>query len=712
MTAAPKLDTSGQADLEANLQEAIGIIDAGLDATDGEVDVTVMRDALSVLEAEFRDRPEFENVIKQGHVKLVRTHLLGTFLDEGAKLTKNIGDKEEDELSGELQQVLINIRVELDKVLRAAQQAAPSVAAQQTVAPVAAPEPTPVAPVVTPTPTTPVAPPAPTVKKLMTGPELRDASGKMMQSVLEDSGLYKPEYEDWKANPVSEALLRLIANLSATELAELGKFLRQPSKGYLPTEAEQYASKSPKEVEILIAGQDKAIKLLERQIQELKDSRGKGSISTERVQTKADIAKALTDLNAAEDLKGHMEIGLAHQKGAMRYQSVEQVMYMTGVWMAEKKLKDKEITDMPSELDIYNDMHTRIEDAKRGTEQKETWGLFKPRLTLILETITDKNAHLKEIGTEKMKELASSWNDRAKVEVWLKNVEGTDEYKMEKVMPPLIAYLQLAVREGLSSNVPGISGKHAENLLKHLKALRHKHAKTKVAETLGPNASEQEKMTAYFNEITKMTMSEEEINRNAITMGTGWNVMKKGGKLGLATLGGLLWGVKKIAGGAGSIGKGGVGVLGGGFKGVGKWLKGWSPESKAGVERGAKRAVFAGMVGAGAVAAGLALSPAALVAMPAVFAPEIWSKRKEIGSTVGKAGILGGAVTFAGITMPLLLIPGYARWIVKKHGEYGQRLDDKIYGPSRYTESAKPKPASKPAKAANDDEYKKKEEAA
>ncbi len=621
------------------LIEALNVIDTALETGDTHE----IEDAVKILEGDYYLDSKALNTLKKGRISLIRSDI--------SRATKGIENLSE--MSPE--QFLIEARNRIESTLisqPAANQAPPADKATRPIQSHSNPEPN----------TTTESKPD---KELMTYNKLSEKVNPIIQSVLEDSSLFEINSDKNKSNPVSLALLKKLSFLDENELAELGTFLKQPGEAYLPKEANEFVDKPTKEIEMLVAGANKEIRQWQAQINELKDSRKTGKLKPEeRKEIGEEITRLMNEINDKEQAKEYMEMSLAHQKGGMQYNTVEQVMYMAAMWIEQQKPG----VSSKSELDIYNEVHRQIEDEKRGREPIKTWGLFKPRLSLILETIAEKNAHLNEAGADTVKELAGAWNDKGKVEVWLKDIEGTDEYKMDKIVPPLIGYLQLAVREGLSNNTPGVASKHAENLLKHLKSLRHEHAKKRVKDSLGPNASKTDKMTAYFNEITNMTVSEQDISREHITMNTGYKMIGKGAKVGLGALGALWWGAKKAGGLTGKL-----------AVGAGKQLENLSKENKQGVERGLKRAVYAGTMAAGAIATGMTLGPASLLAMPFVFAPEMNKYKRDFASLTGKAAITAGTISAAIITMPALLIPRYSKWLLKNNKSLGGKWDSFVY---------------------------------
>ncbi len=655
----------------ALLTEALKIIEEGLedDVNASSVD---MRAALGELEDHFGENTDFFDTILKGNVAVFRNEL------------NNILEGAED--TDELKNMLEIIRDQLSGVLHQEAPEEPGIhdsSAQDSTH-------------------------ATGQNVQIMKQAIESRLGDFMKAVLEENGLYKPN-----SDPVSMALVTMFLdeNLDLSDIDRLQTFLQKPN-AFMPEEAIQYKDKSSDELKAMIANSDNDIQNFDDQISDNKEKgKYKGLSKDERTNYNKEYIDLLGQKRAINREKSALEFALQFKGGLRRYKSVEQIMYMSRIWLGNEHKES-----LPSELDIMIEMESKIDEARSlkdsaharlmkknlenvkneltsaihtGDKNKEaeltkekmqlekmlsdevageSWGILRPRLTLILETIAEKNAHLNKVGTDKLKSLAKCWGDKGKVEIWLDDLEGTEEYKMTKVVPPLIAYLQITVREKLASNVPVISGKHAEGLLQNLKIIRHEKAKKSVADKLGENATGVDAMTAYFAEIAKMTVNEQEITKEHMSRSPYWKLGGKGVKLGGK---GIFYGGKY--GGKSIIGIGGAlfGLAKFGVRSAKKtteWIQGWSDDTKQGVTRSALRGMCAGVLGAGVAMAGLATIPAAaLIAMPAVFTPEFIKHREIIAKRGAQvAGVSGRTALYAGKLGILGLTGGLAvfsnRW--------------------------------------------------
>ena len=671
MGAAP--DLQNRADIQddqAVLQEAMAIVDAGFEEG-ANASVDDMRAALGELEEHFGENPAVFDAVLKGNVSVFRGEL------------NNVLEGAEDAES--LRNMLEGVRNQVQDALT--QPTEPSVQAAST--------------------QESTEPSGQNVQIMRQA--IESGLGDMMQAVLEKKDLFKPD-----SDAASKALVTMLLDegLDQSDIDRLQAFLQKPS-AFLPEDAAKYKGESSNALRAMIASADSDMQDLADQISDKKDEKNKANIfgKDERATLRQEVTDLLKKKRERKKEKAAMEFALQFKGGTRRYDSIEQVMYMTRLWLGNERNED-----LPSELDIMKEMESKIDEArtmedsrrarrlkkkldavendlaaavKAGDKKEETkltkrkvklekkiaeevagesWGILKPRLTLILETIAEKNAYLGKIGADNLKELANNWDDKGKVEVWLNDLEGTDEHKMNKVVPPLIAYLQIAVREGLASNVPLISGKHAEGLLKHLKTIRHEKAKKLVAEKLGENATGVDAMTAYFAEIAKMTANEQEITKEHLSKSPYWKLGGKGARIGgKGIYYGGKYGGKFLLGIAGALLC--LAKFGGrGAKKATEWVQDWDDDTKQGVTRGALRGVCAGVVGAGVAVAGLATLPvAALIAMPAVFTPEFIKHREAIAkggkkalNAGGRTALYAGKLGLLGLTGGLALFS--SRW--------------------------------------------------
>ncbi|MBU1682854.1 hypothetical protein KJ742_02825, partial [Patescibacteria group bacterium] len=525
----------------------------------------------------------------------------------------------------------------------------------------------------------------------MTGPRLQREISKIMNEVLSDPQLFKPD-----SDPVSRAIQVLITR-EVTEgrldLDELKGFLQKPGAIVNARVNELVDNNNRTQLKQLLTRTRREQNKLKDDIDDARSQKTK-----DRVKLSTDELSALdgqiddlrTRLNESEDEITRITTAIDLKAGNLRYKSTMQALSMIRLHIAQ------ESGESPSDLGIMQDVDNLIAQQteaiyKQGFLNKAgrvvyefltVGGLFKPTLNETLITLGKKAPEFESIGPEKMAVLAKSWNNETGVQSWIDGLKDNVDVKMTKTVPALIAYLEAALRNGNITYVNGNSLATFEGLIKHLKTARHNYITDKVADKIGPDMDDVDRMKLYFQELQRATIDQSKIDLRVIR-NAGW------GRGAVKTLGSA--GVLGLAAGATAIGGpltgalAAVGLAGGAVSGY-KSIADADPKKKEMYGRVTKRALATTSIMCGAAAIGGGLSTVALpailggatlsAALPisllagsalgigGVFSPELYQYREQIKKAAGVGGkgayLFGrGAVRFASIPLSPILISRY-----------------------------------------------------
>lgn len=471
-----------------------------------------------------------------------------------------------------------------------------------------------------------------------------DKIEKFMSEILREGDKYIVKGK--LKNPACLAIQKLIKEeIGIYGINDLKNFLQKP-KIKLTEEAKKYREENTiKKLESLIKEQQYTIDDL---VQRAK----KAKLSDEEVKT------ILEEKRKETNKKEHMELALSSMKEKIQYKTPLHVLAMINFYLEKG---DKEEVSSYLDVNILKKTEEQIQEQRESISDSfsrkainfVTFGLIKPSLKNILETLGTKENILKKIGKEKMHELANL-KEESDVKEWLRNLDGGKEHAYNEVLPLLIAYLEMAIRGGRMSYINTVSMGSAEKLLKHLRAVRIDHYANEIE---GENGSEIDLMNKYFGKMNKSILTEQEVSKKIISDPTYWR-LAFGAISGAAV--GLTGGLALAGFATAGLGAGfGTLTAGGAVRSLGKDL---DPESKKSVRRGVVRSLVAGTLATGAAFLGAGLA-APLLALPGLFSPELFKYRKQIKDKTVKgtkivAPKAGKAAIFSLKTIPkFILVP-------------------------------------------------------
>ena len=369
------------------------------------------------------------------------------------------------------------------------------------------------------------------------------------------------------------------------------------------------------------------IEAKDEEIADMRSELGGRSVKIDRDKLRSDLKLARTKRDALKNKNKKLQVLLDLKDGTIHYDSTSQLLAMINVFIAEESGSKK------SMLDIAQDVDKQIEAERKeamGWKSKLSTGLnvgywlfsggtlLKPRLRTTLEALA-KDPAFEKIPQEKWKALAKAHNNLGAVQAWINNLEGDKETNITEILPRIIAYLEMALHDGNVRYLRFDSAKRAKNLIKNLKAIRHKYILNKVKGAASEKATDVDAMSAYFEELNKATVLKNEISKSILRL-------RAGKMLGLTTAAAVTGGVGGTAFGLGGLATK-LGILGGGAAlttGMAS-LNVEKEETKQALRRGAARGVCTTGLAIGAMSLSPLLLPAALLG---VFAPNLFDALK------------------------------------------------------------------------------------
>jgi len=481
----------------------------------------------------------------------------------------------------------------------------------------------------------------------------------LMAEVLSDKNLYDP-----KKDPASLAIYKLVRTLETDKLAGLKGFLLKPKLTLTPT-IDKDIKKGITELRSELKKKEQEEKRVNREINGIdKLLGGRGTIKKEDADVL--LAKQLDlqkQLDAIENRKNEINMAIGYKNGTMRYRSTTQLLGMINYYIVSEIYKKR-----PSEADIVERVEKQIEKQRTDIHGRagklvnlafgilSGFTMLKPGLKATLTHLV-KDESLSKIGEEKLAKLAKCWSDVGAVKAWVNNLEGAEEQNVTKTVPRIIAYLEMALRDGNMRYLRVTSARKARELVKHLKAVRHEFILNKIEKTLSNDAEDVDRMNAYFRELNMATTKQDEITKKLISRRAVVRTLAGVGIAGTAGVAGAGLAVGALAAKIGIAG----GAMAGGAAIAGRRAE--KPEHKKSMYRVAGRAVGATALAVGATfLSGGVLAPA-LAAIPGLFSPEIIKYRKQIAEkgvaagreVVPRAGRLAKFALLTGLTGGLYL---------------------------------------------------------
>jgi hypothetical protein len=492
---------------------------------------------------------------------------------------------------------------------------------------------------------------------------LDTAIPKLMSAVLSDSAFYH------KKDPASLAIDAIIREKVGTEgLPELRGFLLKPKITISEGVSEMADTKSLTQLNVELKKCLTDRKEKEHEIKSAEISLGKIVNKEASDALRVDLKKYQGELIKLDNDKEKIEAAISYKNGTMRYYSTPQILAMINLYLAMKNNQNT------TQKNIMKVVEAQIEAQREkvysfagkivnaGFDVLSVGTLLKPTLKGTLMML-EKDEQLSKIGAEKLGKLAKAWDNRGAVDAWISGLEGSEEDRMTRMVPRIIAYLELALRDGNMRYLRVYSAGCTKQLVENLKNARHDYIMNKVeAQLQSGNASDVDKMNTYFRELNKATVSQGAITKKIVTRGSTYKTLGALAILGSVGTGVGFAGAAVASLGAAGVTAAGVGVLGGGAAvGAGVTaMKTKSPTLKKVAKSGALRTVGATALGVGALALGVGGIAAAVAALPGMLSPELVKKRKEIGKaglfTVKKTAWLTKAVAVVGLTGGIALL--------------------------------------------------------
>jgi hypothetical protein len=451
----------------------------------------------------------------------------------------------------------------------------------------------------------------------------------LMAEILKD-----PTFYNEKKDPASLVIRELLEEIDEkNKFSELKGFLLN-SRLNLTAKVDAYAEKSIPELELMLKEQGRKEKEINIEISGIdKLLGGRGTIEKKDADAylakQAGLQRQLSDI---ENEKEAIDMAIDYKNNTTRYISTTRLLAMINCFIEIKINKKKP----PARIDVSRKIKGQIDQARKqinktGKALNLAFGfmsgftMLKPTLPATMENLV-KDEHLSKIGAEKLKRLAKVWDNKGAVAAWINSLEGSEEDKITKIVPRIIAYLEMALRDGNIRYINGISAHRAETLVMNLEAIRDDYIDKKIEhEMSGSQHKPIDRINAFFKELDYATVTKNEVTEKLIKRRAKLRVISAAGGVGL------------LAGGLGK--KLGIIPETTGHKELDEATKKTKKEESVRAwRRGTGRFVGAAALGVGAaLLTGGALLPA-LAAVPGVFSPEIIKHRKEIGEKGLAAG--------------------------------------------------------------------------
>ena len=150
--------------------------------------------------------------------------------------------------------------------------------------------------------------------------------------------------------------------------------------------------------------------------------------------------------------------------------------------------------------DVVEKSHNSLQEAEKEEleaaieMQSSFFSFLKPKLSDTLKAVGKEAKDLKGVKPEHLATLPDVYEDEDKLKDWLVGIEGTEQYKMQEVLPTLIGYLKTAINIGGKAKIKNNDIKVAGEIILKFKQLEWEYARDKGKEKPG---SAIDKMIAY-----------------------------------------------------------------------------------------------------------------------------------------------------------------------------------------------------------------------
>ncbi len=234
----------------------------------------------------------------------------------------------------------------------------------------------------------------------------------------------------------------------------------------------------------------------------------------------SEIKQLMRETNSLIKLKGR----------TMTYDSPRHVLALVNFYL-HKNDTDMPIETFGAEIERQvNEQKEALYSGKRATINR--FGFFlRPTLKATLKTLAKDRefARLGEKPEDELAKLAGVFgNSPDKVRQWIEDLPGGFEKHIKTTVPRLIAYLELAIRDGNVSRLFKTS--RARDLVRHLKNIQQDYIKEEVEEEFrkNPSMTNQGKMLLYLQKLNQSTRHTLDINKKILSRNVLKSVSVKG----------------------------------------------------------------------------------------------------------------------------------------------------------------------------------------
>jgi len=224
---------------------------------------------------------------------------------------------------------------------------------------------------------------------------------------------------------------------------------------------------------------------------------------------KAERRQNLTRRIEIERLLEHADNLNKLEKRTMTYESPREILNLINFYLHkdEPELKMEDLMSQTEEL-----VEKQKENLYKGPRAvlNKFCCFLRPTLKSTLKALAE-DKKLSKLGENAGEELAKLSqlkvvNDKFKVKEWIEGLPGDYKEHMETTVPRLIAYLELAIRDGKVSSL--LQTGPARKLVENLRKLQREHIRLSIKDQPIDN---QQKMLLYVSEINKASRKNTDI---------------------------------------------------------------------------------------------------------------------------------------------------------------------------------------------------------
>ncbi|MBU1017723.1 hypothetical protein KKA33_01705 [Patescibacteria group bacterium] len=363
-----------------------------------------------------------------------------------------------------------------------------------------------------PTPETATATPEKTINK-----PVRD----LLESILAKKELVSDD------DPVCLAINALV-NRKSIDLEKLKNFLQNPE--FLRKNIDEKKVKDEMEKQ-KVSDYEGLLQKLEDESEQnknfLESIKGQMRLSQDEIEKRTKALERISEIKQLIRETGN----IIKLKGrTMVYDSPRHVLALVNFYL-HRNDADMPIEALGSEIERQvNEQKEALYSGTRATINR--FGFFlRPTLKTTLKALA-KDREFARLGEKPADELAKLTgifeNSPDKVKQWIENLPGGFEKHIKTTIPRLIAYLELAIRDGNVSRL--FKTGRARDLVRHLKNIQQEHIRAGVEEEFkrNPNMNNQGKMLLYLQKLNQSTRHTVDINKKILSRNVFKSVSLKG----------------------------------------------------------------------------------------------------------------------------------------------------------------------------------------